>query len=380
MARFVTGEVSEISANLQARGLSTQARSGLHQRAAGLWGKTQQVQLGDLILDIIEEENPKWLNKVTKQPVESKQNVADHIWHEPLIFTIQAVFSSLDESHKERLRRLEEMAESDETYEYITGFPPYLFEPMAIADISPVYSVDVGMNAYAVTITLERVNIVTEGQQGARLSADPVTGRHPQRRAHDVGDRAGKFWTIPPHEPVGSPAKTGLQSGDGGLLGMLSNIVNSALDFGKSDLGKTLLNFAKDQLMKNIPGADTVLDALQGKLSAMSLIRDAAKLIPGGGQVVDMVLSGVDVMNKAQGVLGAVQRGDYVSALTAASGLGIPGTSGLLSQASGILSTLQGAQGNSALSLLSSVSSLAAGKAPTLSDVGRMVGSWLTTR
>lgn len=131
--------------------------------------------LGDLVFDVVEQEQPSFTNTITDKPVESGMNISDHIRNEPTTLTVKAIFSGSEAMDK--YSELVEMKDSDELFAYSGGLGTYT--NLAIENISPMKDASYG-DGYECTITLKQVRIVELQTVNITLGVDPETGEQVQ--------------------------------------------------------------------------------------------------------------------------------------------------------------------------------------------------------
>lgn len=131
--------------------------------------------LGNLVFDVVEQEQPTFTNTITDKPVESGMNISDHIRNEPTTLSIKAIFSGSEAMDK--YSELVEMKDSEELIAYSGGLGTYT--NLAIESISPMKDASYG-DGYECTITLKQVRIVELQTVNITLGVDPETGEQVQ--------------------------------------------------------------------------------------------------------------------------------------------------------------------------------------------------------
>lgn len=131
--------------------------------------------LGELVFDVVSEEQPSFTNTVTDRPVESGADISDHIRHQPITLSIRAVFSG--DSAMDKYDELIDMRDSEELYAYSGGLGTYV--NLAVENVSPMKNASYG-DGYECNITLKQVRIVELQTVDITLGVDPETGEQVQ--------------------------------------------------------------------------------------------------------------------------------------------------------------------------------------------------------
>lgn len=89
--------------------------------------------------------------------------------------------------------------------------------------------------------------------------------------------------------------------------GVLDSIRKGIETLSNTKLGKMALDWGKDMLRNSIPGAGLVLDAIDGNLSAQSLLEAGASFIPGGVALLDTALDAVKYGSEVLEAVGGLE-------------------------------------------------------------------------
>jgi hypothetical protein len=139
---------------------------------AGVSGEPdRRKRIGFYYPDINRVENVEFKNKITQHPIENGENVADHIYKEPLVLMIEGVTSDVSndivqgangpttESGRALLayQTLEQLAATKEPFEVLTGYAVY--PRMLIAELNLPRTITQGTSLYF-SARLEQVTLV----------------------------------------------------------------------------------------------------------------------------------------------------------------------------------------------------------------------------
>jgi hypothetical protein len=139
--------------------------------------------LKNLQIDIVESEQVTYTNTVTDKPIESKNDIADHIENKPLEISIPVLFVGPD--WKTKYDELKKLRDSNELISYYGNFQVY--ENMVITRISPIKESSIS-DGFRTEIKLKQVRVIeleTIDEIIKNLGVDPVTGSVPQVTAND---------------------------------------------------------------------------------------------------------------------------------------------------------------------------------------------------
>lgn len=127
-----------------------------------------RAKLGDVEFSVVESESPQYSNEITSHPVESGQDVSDHIKQTPIKFNINGVVTGDDAAQK--LETLKQYRNSGQLLQYVGR---NLIKNVVIEDLSTQHNATV-RNGFAFSIALHQIRIATSQTTVIQL-ADPVS-------------------------------------------------------------------------------------------------------------------------------------------------------------------------------------------------------------
>ena len=112
--------------------------------------------IDDVLIDAVLSENPVYQNRTTDKPVETGQQVTDHVASEPKILTLECVVTGREgRSAAEKYERLVNLTENKELITVAGALETY--EDMVIEELSPVKE---ARESVTFTITLKKIMTV----------------------------------------------------------------------------------------------------------------------------------------------------------------------------------------------------------------------------
>lgn len=136
--------------------------------------------LGDVVLDVVREERPRFQNEVTEHAVEDGEEIADHVRRRPRTLSLAVTIAGDD--WEQRYERLKQLAEGEEIVNY-TGAE--ILENVVVEAFEPARTVQVN-NGVRFDITLRQVR-VARVEERRFVAPDPVTHIPPETTPVDRG-------------------------------------------------------------------------------------------------------------------------------------------------------------------------------------------------
>lgn len=168
----------------------------------------RRVKLGDVEFDVIESENPKDSATVTDKPVESGQDVSDHVRQNPSIISLRG---QMTEGAADKLTILKRYQKNGELLKYV-GRNAY--SNMVIEELDREHGVT-NRNGFQFNIKLKQVRIATAKEVEIKV-ANPSTKRQDKRTATKVKKTTNKGKQQPKAKKVSNKVyKTNLVKGYG---------------------------------------------------------------------------------------------------------------------------------------------------------------------
>lgn len=155
----------------------------------------RRVKLGDIEFDVIESENPNDSVEVTDKPVESGQDVSDHVKQNPSMMSIKG---RMTEDAAYKLQRLRQYQKSGELLTYIGR---NVYSNMVIVDLDREHGVNNRLG-FDFNMTLKEVRIAVAKEvainvaSNAALQTKPVTNKgvqQPQEKQISNADLMRQF-------------------------------------------------------------------------------------------------------------------------------------------------------------------------------------------
>lgn len=112
---------------------------------------TPVATLGDVLLDMVEADNPSHTYEITDRAVEEGENVSDHMKAQPVTLSISGVV--VGDDAWPRLQRLRQYQENCELVTYVNRV---IYTNMAIESIETSHGVDIA-NGFSFDIQLKRI-------------------------------------------------------------------------------------------------------------------------------------------------------------------------------------------------------------------------------
>lgn len=168
----------------------------------------KRVKLGDVEFDVIESENPKDSATVTDNPVESGQDVSDHVKQNPSIINIKG---QMTEDAANKLQTLKHYKKEGALLKYVGR---NVYSNMVIEEIDREHGV-ANRFGYQFSIKLKQVRIATAKEAQIKV-ANPSTKRQDKRTATKVKKTTNKGKQQPKAKKVSNKVyKTNLVKGYG---------------------------------------------------------------------------------------------------------------------------------------------------------------------
>lgn len=143
-------------------------------------------KFGDVIIEVVTNENEKRVNEITEKPVEDRAEIADHINHQPVELTINFLITGSDA--EERRAKLREMSEADEVFTYTDVKNYTVYENMAINNLSMETNPNLS-NGFSGSLSLIQMQMVQQKSAVVSIGKDPATGELVQVAAGDTENR-----------------------------------------------------------------------------------------------------------------------------------------------------------------------------------------------
>jgi hypothetical protein len=144
----------------------------------------RRVKLGDVEFDVIESENPKDSVTVTDKPVESGQDISDHVKQNSSIINIRG---QMTEDAADKLQTLKRYQKDGELLKYVGR---NIYSNMVIEEIDREHGVD-NRNGFQFNIKLKQVRIATAKKVKIKV-ANPKTKKRDKRTATKVKKTTNK--------------------------------------------------------------------------------------------------------------------------------------------------------------------------------------------
>lgn len=141
-------------------------------------------KLGKLELQVVEEETIDFTNNLISKPIEDRNQISDHITHEPISINIKFVITGF-EAH-DAYDTLIKMNNSNEVYDYlgVHGF----YNNMAIKSLSIPRDSKIS-NGFQGTIKLQQIKVVEQKSIQESVGEDPSTGKQAQNNNNTLEKR-----------------------------------------------------------------------------------------------------------------------------------------------------------------------------------------------
>lgn len=142
-------------------------------------------KIGELQIEVVPNESTEIKNEVTEKPVENEANIADHINHRPIEFSVDFVLAGPNaENNRDQL---EKMSQEDDVFKYTDVKNNRVYEDMVITDLN--FDTDVSISdGYTGTLALKQIQIATQ-QTIPNLGTDPASGEQIQSNAEETEKR-----------------------------------------------------------------------------------------------------------------------------------------------------------------------------------------------
>jgi hypothetical protein len=144
-------------------------------------------KLGKLIFEVVEEETVDFTNNLISKPIEDRNEISDHITHQPVTVNIKFVVSALNS--KDTYDTLIEMHNSNQVYDYngVHGF----YNNMAIKSLSVPRNSKI-VEGFQGSLKLQQIRIVEQQSIQRALGKDPVTENQAQSDSKQAEKRSTK--------------------------------------------------------------------------------------------------------------------------------------------------------------------------------------------
>lgn len=139
-------------------------------------------KIGDVEFSIIPEENVTYRNTITQKPIESKEDISEHIVHQPYKSSFD--FYLIGDDALDRKIELEKMAQRTEVYEYFDAKELTRYRNIAIQELSWKNNKDVDNGFYG-RMTIKKIKIVENELIEIETGSDPATGDKVQEKSSD---------------------------------------------------------------------------------------------------------------------------------------------------------------------------------------------------
>ncbi|HSH51253.1 MAG TPA: hypothetical protein VK982_05985 [Bacteroidales bacterium] len=138
----------------------------------------RRVKLGDVEFDVITSESPKDSATVTDKPVESGQDISDHVKQNSSIINIRG---QMTEDAADKLQILKRYQKDGELLKYVGR---NIYSNMVIEEIDREHGVD-NRNGFQFNIKLKQVRIATAKEVEIKV-ANPNTGKQDKKTVTKV--------------------------------------------------------------------------------------------------------------------------------------------------------------------------------------------------
>jgi curved DNA-binding protein CbpA len=145
----------------------------------------RRVKLGDVEFDVIESENPKDSVTVTDKPVESGQDISDHVKQNSSTINIRGQMTG--DGAADKLQTLKRYQKDGELLKYVGR---NIYSNMVIEEIDREHGVD-NRNGFQFNIKLKQVRIATAKKVKIKV-ANPKTKKQDKRTATKVKKTTNK--------------------------------------------------------------------------------------------------------------------------------------------------------------------------------------------
>jgi hypothetical protein len=246
--------------------------------------------IGRVVFKVVTDETYKTGLDAQKHPVESRKQITDHAWRNPVTLSFSGLLVGVPLTsikHKEALIELQSYREKAQPIVVICDFPPGRYMNMLLVDMS-VSRKHPFPTVYEVSLTLEEINFVDvlgyEG--GADTLAIPVPNMDmnglsfaPDSPNTELGFVQDKQWGVP---------------GEESQLGAAINALGGSMD-GLSFTAKqaTVKSAVSELKAKGDPNADLIARAVEGDPAAVAVLGDGAALFPGAQNVFDTAFAAI---------------------------------------------------------------------------------------
>lgn len=138
--------------------------------------------LGDVEIDVVEEEQLALENEVTEKAVERGADIADHVRQEPITLRLTVILAGDDWT--QRYAQLRQMRDSGDIVDYAGALE--IVSDVVIESLTPLKSAKVG-NGVMIDIALKQVTLATP--EVVTFGPDPVTQAEPPDEEEDAGEQ-----------------------------------------------------------------------------------------------------------------------------------------------------------------------------------------------
>lgn len=137
-----------------------------------------------LEIKVIEEETVDFNNTLLSKPIEDRQEIADHITHQPLTVNIKFVITGF--SAEDDYNTLIEMYNSNQIYEYegVHG----LYNNMAIKSLTIPKDVKIA-NGFEGSLKIQQIQVVEQKSVQIAVGIDPATKNQAQENNNEPEKR-----------------------------------------------------------------------------------------------------------------------------------------------------------------------------------------------
>ena len=144
----------------------------------------RRVKLGDVEFDVITSESPKDSATVTDKPVESGQDISDHVKQNSSSINIRG---QMTEDAADKLQILKRYQKDGELLKYVGR---NIYSNMVIEEIDREHGVD-NRNGFQFNIKLKQVRIATAKEVEIKV-ANPNTGKQDKKTVTKVKPKTNK--------------------------------------------------------------------------------------------------------------------------------------------------------------------------------------------